>query len=81
MLASLFILNGMEERGIEVVQDIYDLYENSGLRYNHIGKGPHVSRAMCSWSVYLAFQGFSHNAISHLISFRTHEMDMNYLFK
>ncbi len=62
-LAAHLILAGMERKGLKVVRDVWDRYEEAGLRFNHIECGEHYYRAMSAWGVYLALTGFALNAL------------------
>lgn len=62
-LAAHLILAGMEREGLKVVRDVWDRYEEAGLRFNHIECGEHYYRAMSVWGVYLALTGFALNAL------------------
>jgi len=61
VIAEMLLL-GLEREGMTLLRDVWDRHEKIGMRYNHIECGDHYYRAMSSWAVYLAMQGFAWDA-------------------
>lgn len=78
--ASFFIVRGREDQGTSIMKDVWERYERAGLRYNHIECGEHYYRAMSSWAVFLALQGFRLDSRSQRLSFRCADSAREFLF-
>jgi uncharacterized protein (DUF608 family) len=68
-VASLFIQEGFVEKGLAVVKNVYDRYQQAGLTWNHIECGGHYYRAMDIWTVLADLAGFDYNAPQRSLSF------------
>ncbi len=80
MLSSFLILDGRIDDGVSVAKDVWDRYEKAGLRFNHIECGEHYYRAMSSWAVLLAMQGFGLDMMKSRICFTAREKEKAFLF-
>lgn len=71
-LAAHLILAGLEPEGLAVTRNVWERHERSGARFNHIECGEHYYRALSSWAIYLAIQGFSFDACSEHLAVACH---------
>ncbi len=64
------LYEGMEEEGLEVMQNIRDRYNGSKRNpFDEAECGHHYARAMASWSSVLALSGFHYSAVERFICF------------
>lgn len=64
------LYEGMEEEGLEVMQNIRDRYNGSKRNpYDEAECGHHYARAMASWSAVLALSGFHYSGVDNTIRF------------
>jgi len=61
-VAAHMLLMGLKREGVKVTRDVWDRYEDVGMRFNHLECGDHYYRAMSSWAVYLSLLGFAWDA-------------------
>ena len=78
-LAAHLVLVGMEREGLKVVRDVWDRYEEAGLRFNHIECGEHYYRAMSVWGVYLALTGFALNALEKRLTLVVRDEEVTFV--
>ncbi len=65
------IYEGMEEQGVQVMQNIRDRYDGAKRSpFNEAECGHHYARAMASWVSVLALTGFHYSAIDESIQFK-----------
>jgi len=69
-VAAHLILMGMEKAGISLTKCVWDRYERTGLRFNHIECGGHYYRALSSWAVYLALSGYTVDLLNNTLRLR-----------
>lgn len=64
------LYEGMEEEGLEVMQNIRDRYNGSKRNpFDEAECGHHYARAMASWSAVLALSGFHYSGVDNTIRF------------
>lgn len=78
-LAAHLVLMGMEAEGLQVAQDVWQRYEQAGLRFNHIECGANYYRALSSWAVYLALTGFAWDALEQVLTLRVRRGPARYV--
>jgi uncharacterized protein (DUF608 family) len=61
--AHLALLDRRDE-ALQIARDVWDRYERTGLRFNHIECGGHYCRALSAWALYLSLTGYALNAVS-----------------
>jgi hypothetical protein len=65
------LYDGMEQEGLEVIQNIRARYDGSKRSpFNEAECGHHYARAMASWASVLALTEFQYSAIDKTINFR-----------
>jgi uncharacterized protein (DUF608 family) len=81
-VASLLIQEGFVREGLNVVKNVYDRYQRSGMTWNHIECGGHYYRAMDIWTVLTGLAGFKYVATTRKLVFepKTSEDDFKSVF-
>jgi hypothetical protein len=81
-VASLLVQEGFIREGLNVVKNVYDRYQKSGMTWNHIECGGHYYRAMDIWTVLTELAGFKYNAPKQELVFepRMNEDDFTSVF-
>jgi uncharacterized protein (DUF608 family) len=81
-VASLLIQEGFVREGLNVVKNVYDRYQRSGMTWNHIECGGHYYRAMDIWGVLTELGGFKYVAPTRKLVFepKTNEDDFKSVF-
>jgi hypothetical protein len=72
-VASLLIQEGFIREGLNVVKNVYDRYQKSGMTWNHIECGGHYYRAMDIWMVLTELGGFKYVAPTRKLVFEPKE--------
>jgi uncharacterized protein (DUF608 family) len=72
-VASLLIQEGFIREGLNVVKNVYDRYQKSGMTWNHIECGGHYYRAMDIWTVLTELGGFKYVAPTRKLVFEPKE--------
>jgi hypothetical protein len=62
-LAAHLALMGRKREALGVARDVWERYEDAGLRFNHIECGGRYYRALSSWAFYLAMSGLGYDAL------------------
>ena len=68
-VAALLIKEGLIREALAIVRTVHDRYTNGRNPWNEIECGGHYARAMSSWSVLLAAQGFRYHGPKGILGF------------
>ncbi len=68
-VAALMIQEGLIDEALAIVRTVHDRYTNGRNPWSEIECGDHYTRAMSSWSVLLAAQGFRYHGPKGILGF------------
>ncbi|NQT84354.1 hypothetical protein HQ563_15120, partial [bacterium] len=68
-VAALMIEEGLINEALAIVRTVYDRYTNGRNPWNEIECGDHYARAMSSWSILIAAQGFRYHGPKGILGF------------
>lgn len=73
-VAAHLAFEGMFDEALRILNAIRERFDGRRRNpYNEYECGSHYARALASWSVYLAFSGFRHDAVSEATSFEPYD--------